>query len=177
MLLRVDDAIVVKSDRYTFMTCHDKGFTRFPGGNEGNYYKPVRYSGPFNEIKYSLDKEDANISNDLFELIRLEYEMMYFLLVDFSCSSDDEYEIFGSFIKFDIDYYVNKYKTYKTYYPKLGPSLYMAWICHLREGICGQTEFCNVQDILENMKLFKDKVSNDFDVEFRFNGKYPVDLS
>lgn len=171
MLLRVDDSVVLKSDRYCFIVCHDKGITRFPGGVEGNYYKPVRYCGLFHEIKISLDKEDANISTDLLELMRLEYEM-------WSCLSKfkrdiDKYNICKSEIKFDKDCFINKYSSCRTYHNKLGVALYMAWVHHFREGLYGQTEFCTVQDVLESMKIFKDKLSSDLGVEFHINGEYP----
>jgi hypothetical protein len=61
MLLRIDDTTVIKSDRYCFMQCVDKGLTKFPGGVQSIYFKPVKFYGSFSNLgpDLSADKRVA----------------------------------------------------------------------------------------------------------------------
>jgi len=168
MLFRINDDITIKSDRYTFMICQDKGLTRFPKGVEAYYHKPIRYCRFFHEILESAQNIGVSICDRIRSVIDKEIKLFNFL------KSIDNYDVLkqksvcGCIIKLDGDCYVVKYSSYSTYHCSLGDALFFIWSLNLKENF-GSVEshtYCTHEEIIDSMNSFECEVSNSFDISF-----------
>lgn len=161
MLIRIDDLIVIRSDRYCFMICHDKGMTKFPKGLVAPYYKPFAFVGCFHEIEHIIKRENSETSLEIFKKDQDLEKWLYTIpSKDFT-----SYKILGRTINFDKDCYTLNFGHFKTYNSSLGSALYGCWTFYLREAEEFQ-EFFDLSLLDKAYDDFVNAVSGEFNVEF-----------
>lgn len=164
MLIRIDDLIVIRSDRHCFMVCHDKGMTKFPKGLVAPYYKPFAYVGCLYEAGNIIIREGASINDKISEIFKMDYDLKQWLktIIDKDFTSC---EIFNKKVNFDRDCFILNFDSFKNYNSTLGSALYECWSYHIREA----EEFHEFFDLSLLERLYDDFVniiSGKFNVEF-----------
>lgn len=123
MLLRIDEELVIKSDRYCFMVCQDKGKQKFPGGVVADYFKPLTYHGCISSITVNNDK--------LKDVVKAEialFEQIHSLKIN-----REEVNFMGFTAVKDRDCIMVKIAAgYNLYYGTINQALTSCWSHHLR---------------------------------------------
>lgn len=142
MLLRIDEEFVIKTDRYCFMICKDKGMTKFPNGVEALYYSPVKYcrtlgstigvttthDGGHHDLISIFDGHE--LPNDYVTVCEEEGKLISYLN-EMSFNDRDD-KIFGCKIKKCRNYYIAECgrRIFPTTY---GSAIFCCYLHHLRE--------------------------------------------
>lgn len=113
MLIRLNDKWVIKTDRYQYMLCVDKGPTKFPGGIIAPLYSPNKFCSTLCSTITAKTKRDDNMVGvlddqqiDAVYIAACEAEEELYELANHIDGDVDECEMFESHIEFHKDHYV-----------------------------------------------------------------------
>jgi hypothetical protein len=145
MLIRINEKFVIKTDRYCFMICVDKGMRPFPGGIVRQYFEPSKYCHSLKqtiECKTTHDGGHYDVVNvfdgcklpdDYIEACNKENELYEFL--ESSKFSEKEYELFECKVKPCRNYYTVSIPGRDVYPSTLASSIFTCHSSNLRENL------------------------------------------
>lgn len=152
ILINIGTDLFLKSDKYSFFICVDKGDTKFPGGVISRYYKPMSWHNAISDTEHCIARNNYEISDETINFINKEKE--FFKWINESKFEMTKIDIIDHSIEPESTNYVLKEKGKNFCYP----SSFKNALKSLYLQIIRNSDFNNFTQIFELINTIKSTI-------------------